>query len=176
MIRLGASGVVYLVLEDLWVSLPLKVEILQGIWQNPREQKMGLSKSQPTSWASLLWNLVCPLKLLMKYSLEFMRFLLQDCHTRSTNLSPLLIPEGGKALGLPEEYWMASCCRVAASGDYSIKQKEGEKKVNAVLAAGSSISLCPSGFRDSAWWLECRWFSAYPSGLPEEKGFEEIPY
>lgn len=32
---------------------------------------------------------------------------------------------------------MASCCRVAASGDYLVKQKEG-KKVNTVLAASSS--------------------------------------
>lgn len=171
MIGLGASSVVHLLLEDLWISLASKVDILQSIWQNPREQKIGFSKCQPMSWVSLLWNLVSPLKLLMKYTLEFMGFSLQDCHTRTTNLFPLLIPEGGKALRLPKEYWMASCSWVAASGDYSLKQKEGEKKVNAVLAASNSRSSCPSGCRDSAQWLECRWFSAYPSGLPEEKGF-----
>lgn len=49
-----------------------------------------------------IWFL--PYKLLMKYTLEFMGFLLQDCHTRTTNLFPLLIPVGGKALRLPEEY------------------------------------------------------------------------
>lgn len=170
-IRLGASGVLHLLLEDLQISLPSKVDILQGIWQNPREQKIDFSKSQPTSWVSRLWNLVSPLKLLMKYSSEFMGFSLQDCHTRTTNLFPLLIPEGGKVLRLPEEYWMTSCCWVATSGDYSVKQKEGEKKVNAVLAAASSRSSCPSGCCDSVRWLECRWFLAYPSGLPEEKGF-----
>lgn len=48
-IRLGASSVVHHLLEDLSISLALKVDILQGIWQNPREQKIGFSKSQPTS-------------------------------------------------------------------------------------------------------------------------------
>lgn len=48
-----------------------------------------------------------------------------------------MIPGERKAPRPPEEHQMASCCRVAASGDYLVKQKEG-KKVNTALAADSN--------------------------------------
>lgn len=66
---------------------------------------------------------------------------------------------------------MASCRRVAVSGNYLVKQKEEKKGQYSV---GSQQLQEPASFK-LRWFslvtLGCLRFSAYPSGLAEETGF-----